>query len=113
MSWIDVADLADVRGAEMIEVEAAGTAILLCDVSGTVYATSAICPHHSAWLSDGHIDGDCIHCPRHMGSFDIPTGAQRSGPPSPALPVYKVKVEEGRVFVDMPSNLLICGLVKL
>jgi len=101
MSWVDVAVLADVRGAGMIEVEAAGMAILLYDVAGIVYATSAICPHHAAWLSDGHIEGDCIHCPRHMGSFDILTGAQRSGPPSPALPVYKVRLEGDRVWVKL------------
>jgi nitrite reductase/ring-hydroxylating ferredoxin subunit len=102
MSWVDVSALADVQSAGMIEVEAAGIALLLCLVSGTVYAISAICPHHAAWLSDGHMEGDCIHCPRHMGSFDILTGAQRSGPASPALPVYKVRVEEGRVYVDVP-----------
>jgi len=102
MTWIEVADLADVPGGGMLEVEAGGLAILLYDVFGTVYATSAICPHHAAWLSDGHIDGDCIHCPRHMGSFDILTGAQRSGPASPALPVYRVRVDAGRVFVEVP-----------
>ncbi len=104
MPWIDVASLAAVQAATLLEVEAGGRALLLYDLNGRIYATSAICPHHAAWLSDGGINGDCIDCPRHMGRFDIATGAQRAGPPSPPLPVYAVRETDGRVFVDLPEG---------
>jgi nitrite reductase/ring-hydroxylating ferredoxin subunit len=67
----------------MLDVEAGGRALLLYDVAGTVFATSAICPHHAAFLSQGHVSGESIECPRHMGRFHIPTGRQERGPPCP------------------------------
>ncbi len=102
MPWIAAARLDEVQAATLLEVEAGGIALLLYHLHGRVRATSAICPHHAAWLSDGGINGDCIDCPRHMGSFDIATGEQRSGPPSPPLPVYEVRVTDGQVLVDLP-----------
>jgi nitrite reductase/ring-hydroxylating ferredoxin subunit len=101
MAWVEVASATDVEAATMLEVEAAGLAVLLYYVGGRIYATSAICPHHAAWLLDGRISGDCIDCPRHMGRFDITTGAQRAGPASPPLPVYPVRVAEGQVWVKI------------
>jgi nitrite reductase/ring-hydroxylating ferredoxin subunit len=97
-----VALMAAVPPSTMLEVEANGLALLVYHVHGAIHATSAICPHHSAWLIDGRIDGDCIDCPRHMGRFHIATGAQRSGPPSPPLPVYAVRIEAGHILVELP-----------
>jgi 3-phenylpropionate/trans-cinnamate dioxygenase ferredoxin subunit len=101
MAWIDVASRAAVTAAKMLEVEASGAALLLYDVDGAVYATSAICPHHAAWLSQGSISGDCIDCPRHMGRFHIPTGRQIRGPACPDLRTYVVQIENGRVLVEI------------
>jgi nitrite reductase/ring-hydroxylating ferredoxin subunit len=50
------------------------------------------------------LNGDCIDCPRHMGSFVIATGEQRSGPPSPPLPIYPVRVSDTTVFVNVPAR---------
>jgi nitrite reductase/ring-hydroxylating ferredoxin subunit len=101
MAWVDVARRAAVTAGRMLEVEAGGAALLLYDLDGTVFATSAICPHHAAWLSQGHIDGDCIECPRHMGRFHIPSGRQQRGPACPDLRTYRVRVEDDRVLVEI------------
>jgi naphthalene 1,2-dioxygenase system ferredoxin subunit len=101
MAWLDVASQGAVVSARMLEAEAAGRALLLYDVDGTIYATAAICPHHAAWLSQGSISGDCIDCPRHLGRFHIPTGRQMRGPACPDLRTYPVRVENERVFVEI------------
>lgn len=101
MAWVDVATRPAVPAGGMLEVEAGGAALLLYDLHGTVFATSAICPHHAAFLSQGHISDDCIECPRHMGRFHIPTGRQERGPACPDLRTYKVRVENERVLVDI------------
>jgi nitrite reductase/ring-hydroxylating ferredoxin subunit len=101
MAWLDVAPLSAVVAARMLEVEAAGRALLLYDIDGAVFATAAICPHHSAWLSQGSISGDCIDCPRHFGRFHIPTGKQLRGPVCPDLRTYPVRVENDRVLVEI------------
>ncbi len=87
----------------MVEVEAAGAAVLLYDLDGTVFATAAICPHHSAWLSQGSVDGDYVDCPRHMGQFHIPTGRLTRGPACPDLRTYPVRVDDGRVWVGLAA----------
>jgi nitrite reductase/ring-hydroxylating ferredoxin subunit len=99
MAWVAVATVAQVAAAGMMEAEANGAALLLYAVSGTIYATAAICPHHAAWLSQGRMSGEFVDCPRHQGRFHIPTGRQERGPECPPLRTYPVRVEDGRVLV--------------
>ena len=99
--WIDAASRAALAKNLLLEVEAGGAAILLYDVVGTVYATAAVCPHHAAWLSQGGVRGDVVDCPRHMGQFHIPTGRKLRGPECPDLRIYPVRVENGRVWVQV------------
>jgi 3-phenylpropionate/trans-cinnamate dioxygenase ferredoxin component len=101
MAWIEVANRGEVPAGGMLEVEAGGRALLLYDLNGTVFATSAICPHHAAFLLQGHVSGESIECPRHMGRFHIPTGRQERGPPCLDLRTYKVRVEDARVLVEV------------
>ena len=89
--WVDVAPRSRVPANGMVEAEAAGVALLLIDLAGTIHATAAICPHHAAWLSQGGIDGSAIDCPRHQGRFDIASGRKLRGPDCPDLKVYPVR----------------------
>lgn len=98
---IDVADAAAVRRRGMLEVEAAGRALLLVEALGRLHAVDAVCPHHQAWLSMGRVDGAAIDCPRHQGRFDLLTGQPLRGPACPALGVYRVEERGGRVLVDV------------
>ncbi len=101
MAWIDVAGAEQVAQAGMLEVEARGAAILLYAVTGSIYATAAICPHHAAWFSQGGMSGEYVDCPRHQGRFHIPTGQQVRGPECPPLRTYQVQLTGGRVFVSI------------
>jgi naphthalene 1,2-dioxygenase system ferredoxin subunit len=101
MAWTDIADAAQVLRAGMFEAETGAAALLLCNVDGVIYATAAVCPHHAAWFSQGGISGEYLDCPRHQGRFHIPTGRQVRGPECPALQTYPVRVEDGRVLVDL------------
>ena len=99
MPWVDVAARAAVPRDGMLEVEADDAAVMLYDLAGEIYATSAICPHQAAFLSQGVMSGEFVDCPRHQGRFHILTGALVRGPPCPALPIFPVEVRSGRVFV--------------
>ena len=48
--------------------------ILLANVEGLVLATDDRCPHMSAPLSLGSLDGCVVDCPLHSGRFDLCTG---------------------------------------
>lgn len=99
MGWVDVAARKDLRAPQGLETVAAGAALLLHEIDGQVFAMAAICPHHAAWLSQGHVGGRHVFCPRHMGEFDITTGRRVAGPICPDLPVFPVRVLAGRVEV--------------
>ncbi len=101
MPWIDVADRAALAQRRWMEAEAGHAAILLYDLDGMVYATAAICPHHSAWLFQGGFTGEHVDCPRHMGQFHIPTGVQTGGPACDKLQTYPARVVGGRVQVEV------------
>jgi 3-phenylpropionate/trans-cinnamate dioxygenase ferredoxin subunit len=101
MGWFDVASEVEARHPGGLEVEAAGVALLLHCVEGAVFAMAATCPHHSAWLSQGRVGGEHVFCPRHGGEFDIPTGRRVAGPLCGDLPVYPVRIVEGRIEVEL------------
>ena len=59
------------------------------------------CTHQAADLMRGHFDGDVIECPVHQGRFHVCTGAALSAPASTPLKTYPVKIEDGRIFVEV------------
>ena len=99
--WADTASCADLLCHGILEAEPGGVAVLLYDIGGTPYATAAVCPHHAAWLSQGGVEGDRVNCPRHQGQFHIPTGRKTRGPMCPDLRTYPVRVQDGRIWVDV------------
>jgi len=99
--WVDAAACAELTKQGMLEAEPGGVAILLYCIVGIPYATAAVCPHHAAWLSQGGVEGDQVNCPRHQGRFHIPTGRKTRGPQCPDLRTYPVRVQDGRVWVDV------------
>jgi nitrite reductase/ring-hydroxylating ferredoxin subunit len=101
MGWLDVAGETEVRHPGGLEVETAGVALLLHRIDGTVLAMAAICPHHSAWLSQGRVGNGHVFCPRHGGEFDIVTGRRIAGPLCPDLRVYPVRIVDGRIQVAL------------
>ena len=100
MPWFDVGP-ATLAPGRMREAEAGPVALLLINLDGTLHATAAVCPHHSAWLSQGQIAGSAIDCPRHQGQFDIATGRKLRGPDCADLRVFPVRVSEGRIGVEV------------
>jgi 3-phenylpropionate/trans-cinnamate dioxygenase ferredoxin subunit len=65
------------------------------------HATDGHCTHEKAHLADGLVIGDIIECPLHQGRFHIPSGKAKSAPVCVDLKCYPVKVEGGRVFIQL------------
>ena len=100
-NWLDVGARADVPEEDVIGVAAAGKDLALYSVEGQVYATDNICTHGHARLCDGFLEGFEIECPLHQGKFDIRDGRPMCEPVTEAVRSYPVKIEGGRVFVDV------------
>jgi naphthalene 1,2-dioxygenase system ferredoxin subunit len=100
-NWTDVSAFDDVPEEDVLGVETAGKDVALYNVEGQVYATDNICTHGHARLCDGFLDGFEIECPLHQGKFDIRDGRPTCQPVTEAVRSYPVKIENGRVFVDL------------
>ena len=64
----------------MKHIETGGKELCIANVSGTFYAISDRCPHMSALLSMGTLQGTIVTCPLHFSRFDVKTGKKISGP---------------------------------
>jgi naphthalene 1,2-dioxygenase system ferredoxin subunit len=100
-NWQDVGALDEVPEEDVMGVQAAGKDLALYGVEGQVYATDNICTHGHARLCDGFLEGFEIECPLHQGKFDIRDGRPMCDPVTEAVRIYPVKIEGGRVFVDV------------
>ncbi len=65
------------------------------------YATSGLCTHAEAHLSGGFVMNHIIECPKHNGRFDFTTGQAKGAPACIDLKTYPVKIEAGKLFVDL------------
>ena len=104
MAWHVAARTEEVAEGEVLGVVVDGEPVALFKVGGEVYATSNVCTHEFALLSDGYVDGDCIECPLHQARFHIETGAVRAAPATEAIKTFPAKIDGGHVLVDLPDR---------
>jgi nitrite reductase/ring-hydroxylating ferredoxin subunit len=96
-----LADAADVPEGTLLAVQrSSGEDVCLFNDRGTIGAVGNECTHAEFLMSDGTLRNDGIlECAWHGAWFDCRTGRVCRGPAEEPLPVYPVRVEEGRVLV--------------
>ncbi|MBK8725961.1 MAG: NAD(P)H-dependent oxidoreductase [Holophagaceae bacterium] len=102
--WHDLGPLEDFTGKALQTVKAGRTPLALSWVDGSFGAISAVCNHAGGPLGEGRLDGEYVVCPWHNWKFHARTGCGEPGFEEDAVPAYPVKVEEGRVWVDLGSG---------
>jgi len=100
-TWIDIASKEDVPEDDVMGIDINTKSIALYQVDGEIFATDNICTHGNARLCDGFLEGHEIECPLHQGKFDIRNGKAMCAPLSEDIQIYPVKIEGGRVFVEI------------
>lgn len=70
-----VATLSDLPPGRMLRVSRGDLDLLLAHTDAGLVATDDRCPHMSAPLSIGRLEGCQVDCPLHRGRFDLATGA--------------------------------------
>lgn len=112
--FAEVAKIEELKSGTIKVVSAGKREILLTRVGDKYYAADNRCPHMKGDLSRGKLTGTVVTCPRHGSQFDISNGqivrwlkgglvSKMAGAlkrPS-SLTVYAVKVEDGRVLVEV------------
>ncbi|MBA3363503.1 MAG: nitrite reductase (NAD(P)H) small subunit [Actinobacteria bacterium] len=103
MEWTDVAAKSDLTDEKPVSVVVDGAAVLLLKADDHVFAIGNQCTHQGAGLDKGvvKIAGSVrtVTCPAHGSMFNLETGKTMRPPATKPVPVYDVKVEDGRVFV--------------
>jgi naphthalene 1,2-dioxygenase system ferredoxin subunit len=100
-AWIDIASKDDVPDDDVMGIDINAKSIALYQVDGEIFATDNICTHGNARLCDGFLEGHEIECPLHQGKFDIRNGKALCAPLTEDIQVYPVKIDGGRVFVEI------------
>ena len=68
---------------------------------GHFYASDGRCTHQQTLLCDGMVMDGFIECPKHLGRFELRSGRAIRPPALRDLTMYPVKVEGGRVYVEV------------
>jgi 3-phenylpropionate/trans-cinnamate dioxygenase ferredoxin subunit len=112
--FTEVSEIDELKNGTMKSVNVAGRQILLARVGDKYYAVDNLCPHMKGNLSQGKLEGTVVTCPLHGSQFDISNGqvvrwlkgglmskVGKAIKPSKDLTVYNVKVEDGKVLVEV------------
>ncbi len=87
--------------ARRFDVE--GHRIALVRIGDDFYAVGDRCSHADYSLSEGDVweDEREIECPKHGSTFSLETGKPLTLPATRPVPVYRVAVEGGAVWVEL------------
>lgn len=100
-NWIDAMAADAVPNEDVVAVALPDREVALYGVEGQVYATDNICTHGHARLCDGFFEDGEIECPLHQGRFNVRTGKAMCAPLTQDIRTYPVKIEDGRVFINL------------
>jgi naphthalene 1,2-dioxygenase system ferredoxin subunit len=101
-NWTDVAAEADLFEGAGIAVNLKGHNVAIFKLEeGGVYAINNLCSHGNANLCDGFVEGHLVECPFHQALFDVRDGSVTCGPATEPVQSWPVKIEHGRVFLDL------------
>jgi len=102
MAWTKLATLGELPKDSVIEVQHQGELYAICNAGGELRALSGVCPHSGGPLGQGTLIQGMLVCPWHMWEFDSRSGACLVDDRM-RIPTYDVKVEDGKILVDVPD----------
>lgn len=106
MASTQICALDELEPNQAIKVEIDGVPIaVVLDSAGDVFAIGDTCTHGDISLSEGFVEDDTLECWAHGSKFSLRTGKPITLPAYEPVPVYKVEIVDGLVFID-PSVIL-------
>ena len=100
--WIEACAADSISAEDVVRFDHGGrTFAIYRSPDDIYYATDGLCTHEKVHLADGLVMDNIIECPKHNGRFDYRTGAARGAPVCVDLKSYPVKVEQGKVLINI------------
>src|SRR5262245_48610133 len=103
-NWTDIGSADELSEPQLRRIKAANRELALSIKDGTFGAVSNVCNHVGGPLGEGRLDGEYIVCPWHNWKFHRCSGAGEPGFEQDRVPAYPVKVENGRVLVNLAGG---------
>ena len=103
-NWVDIGSPDELSGPPLRRIKAGNRELALSLKDGNFGAVSNTCNHVGGPLGEGRLDGDYIVCPWHNWRFHRRSGVGEPGFERDRVPAYPVKVENGRVLVNLAAG---------
>ncbi|MCS6886508.1 MAG: nitrite reductase small subunit NirD [Acidobacteriota bacterium] len=103
IEFYPVCKFTDIGFAEGKAVEIEGKRIAIFNVFGKLYAIENVCPHMSATLHDGTVEGRSVICRLHFWEISLTDGKCITDP-AYCVATFPVKVEKGIVKVGIEKS---------
>ena len=101
-NWVDACAADDIDAEDVMRFDHAGRTYAIYRTQDDQYfATDGLCTHEKVHLAEGLVMGNIIECPKHNGRFDLRTGAAKGAPVCVNLATHPVKLEGGRVLLQI------------
>ena len=101
-NWVEACAAEDIDEEDVMRFDYAGqTFAIYRSPDDRFFATDGLCTHEKVHLADGLVMDEIIECPKHNGRFNYQTGEARGAPVCVDLKTYKVKVDAGKVFIEL------------
>lgn len=108
--WYDLGSAEELAKSSLRQITIGRTRIALTYKDGRFGAISGACNHVGGPLGEGRLDGEYVVCPWHHWKFHCRTGEGEPGFEQDRVPSYELKVEDGRLYVNLkqatPRNKL-------
>lgn len=102
-TWHDLLTEAEFPAEGKLAARLAGWHVLVLRADdGSYRAVNDRCTHQAALLSEGRVRRGAVMCPLHGARFDVLTG-KCLGAAYPDLRTFAVRVEAGRITVEIPD----------
>ncbi len=102
--WTKITRIENIPPREGRPVRIGNLEIAIFNLNGRFLTIENACPHKGGPLCDGIVTGTAVVCPLHGRHFDLETGMPvRASEPS-RLAVFRTRVEDGIIFVDIEAG---------
>ena len=102
-NWLDIGSADQLASSALQRVTIKNRQFAVSFKDGQFGVVANACNHAGGPLGDGSLDGDYLKCPWHNWKFHRCTGKGEPGFEEDAVPAYAVKVENGRVLIDLAT----------
>jgi len=98
---IQVAEINELKVNQMMLVHVKDKRIVIGRTENGYVAFDDRCTHRGASLADGALICGVVQCPWHGSQFDCKTGEVNAGPAERNIPVYTLREENGKLFLNV------------